>query len=129
MGFPIRKSPDQSLFSDSPKLIAASHVLHRLPTPRHPPYALSNLTIKFGQDKMCRYLSGKKDLFKLSKNSLCFIPHRGFQPYLKKNGGADQDRTGDLRRAKPALSQLSYSPISNSNTTQLSSGVGGPKWI
>ena len=25
-------------------------------------------------------------------------------------GGADRDRTGDLRRAKPALSQLSYSP-------------------
>ena len=84
MGFPIRKSPDQSLFSDSPKLIAASHVLHRLPAPRHPPYALSNLTIKFGQDKMCRYLSGKKDLSKLSKNSLCVIPHRGFQPFLYK---------------------------------------------
>jgi hypothetical protein len=25
-------------------------------------------------------------------------------------GGADRDRTGDLRLAKPALSQLSYSP-------------------
>ena len=45
-GFPIRKSPDQSLFSGSPKLIAAYHVLHRLPLPRHPPYALCSLTIK-----------------------------------------------------------------------------------
>ena len=27
-----------------------------------------------------------------------------------KNGGADRDRTDDLRLAKPALSQLSYSP-------------------
>ena len=27
-----------------------------------------------------------------------------------KSGGADRDRTGDLRLAKPALSQLSYSP-------------------
>ena len=45
MGCPIRKSPDHSLFSDSPKLIAASHVLHRLSTPRHPPIALSSLTI------------------------------------------------------------------------------------
>jgi hypothetical protein len=35
-----------------------------------------------------------------------------------KNSGADQDRTGDLRRAKPALSQLSYSPIPNNDTTQ-----------
>ena len=43
-GFPIRKSPDQSLLSGSPKLIAASHVLHRLLAPRHPPYALSSLT-------------------------------------------------------------------------------------
>ena len=29
-----------------PRLIAAYHVLHRLPSPRHPPYALSSLTIK-----------------------------------------------------------------------------------
>ena len=66
MGFPIRKSPDQSLFSDSPELIAASHVLHRLPAPRHPPYALSNLTIKFGQDKKSAAYSIVKDLFYLS---------------------------------------------------------------
>ena len=40
VGFPIRKSLDQSLFSDSPGLIAAVHVLHRLLMPRHPPCAL-----------------------------------------------------------------------------------------
>ena len=45
-GFPIRKSPGQSLFNGSPKLIAVYHVLHRLSLPRHPPYALSSLTIK-----------------------------------------------------------------------------------
>ena len=44
-GCPIRKSPDQSLLSGSPKLNAASHVLHRLLAPRHPLYALSSLTI------------------------------------------------------------------------------------
>ena len=66
MGFPIRKSPDQSLFSDFPELIAASHVLHRLPAPRHPPYALSNLTIKFGQDKKSAANSIVKDLFYVS---------------------------------------------------------------
>ena len=43
-GFPIRRSPDQSLFDSSPRHIAAYHVLHRLSTPRHPPCALSNLT-------------------------------------------------------------------------------------
>ena len=43
-GCPIRKSPDQSLLSGSPKLIAACHVLHRLLAPRHPPCALNSLT-------------------------------------------------------------------------------------
>jgi hypothetical protein len=43
-GCPIRKSPDQSLFGGSPELIAACNVLHRLCTPRHPPYTLSSLT-------------------------------------------------------------------------------------
>ena len=51
VGFPIRTSPDQSLLSDSPGLIAAGRVLRRLPAPRHPLHALSNLTIKFSQDK------------------------------------------------------------------------------
>ena len=46
MGFPIQRSPDLSLFSGSPKLIAAYRVFHRLLAPRHPPYALSSLTIK-----------------------------------------------------------------------------------
>jgi hypothetical protein len=45
-GFPIQKSPDQSLFSSSPKLIAACHVFHRLLTPRHPPFALNSLATK-----------------------------------------------------------------------------------
>ena len=39
-GFPIRKSPDQSLVSSSPGLIAAAHVLLRLQVPRHPSCAL-----------------------------------------------------------------------------------------
>ena len=43
-GFPIRKSAGRRLFSASPRLIAAVHVLHRLLVPRHPPCALSILT-------------------------------------------------------------------------------------
>ena len=43
VGFPIQKSPDQNLFSSSPKLIAAFHVFLRLLTPRHPPTALCSL--------------------------------------------------------------------------------------
>src|SRR4051812_3404820 len=46
VGFPIRKSRGQRLVSTSPRLIAASHVLHRLLVPRHPPCALSSLATK-----------------------------------------------------------------------------------
>src|SRR3954462_12743669 len=44
-GFPIRRSTGQRLFSASPWLIAAVHVLHRLLVPRHPPHALNILTV------------------------------------------------------------------------------------
>src|SRR3990167_335349 len=37
--------PGSKLVSSSPRLIAAVHVLHRLSTPRHPPCALSSLTV------------------------------------------------------------------------------------
>jgi hypothetical protein len=45
-GFPIRTPWDHSLVDSSPRPIAASHVLHRLLVPRHPPFALNNLTTK-----------------------------------------------------------------------------------
>ena len=44
-GFPIRESTGQRPFSASPWLIAAVHALHRLLVPRHPPYALTILTV------------------------------------------------------------------------------------
>jgi hypothetical protein len=58
VGFPIRTSPDQSLISSSPRLIAAVHVLHRLQVPRHPPCALhlliqiENTTNRYGVFKV-----------------------------------------------------------------------------
>ena len=44
--------------------------------------------------------------------------------------GADRNRTGDLRRAKPALSQLSYSPgpITIGSIPRREKAGGGPKW-
>jgi hypothetical protein len=45
LGFPIRRSAGQRLFSASPRLFAAVHVLLRLLVPRHPPCALSILTV------------------------------------------------------------------------------------
>ena len=43
LGFPIRTSPAQRSVGNSPELFAATHVLHRLLAPRHPPHALSSL--------------------------------------------------------------------------------------
>src|SRR5438105_7918682 len=45
LGFPIRASAGHWLFSASPWLIAAVHALLRLLVPRHPPHALSILTV------------------------------------------------------------------------------------
>src|SRR5919112_4402759 len=47
IGFPHSEIDGSSNKCFSPSLIAAFHVLHRLEVPRHPPYALSSLTIKF----------------------------------------------------------------------------------
>jgi hypothetical protein len=49
-GSPIRTPWDHSSVDSSPRPIAASHVLHRLLVPRHPPYALKNLTTKSFKD-------------------------------------------------------------------------------
>ena len=48
-GFPHSEIPGSKPACGSPRLIAACHVLHRHLLPRHPPCALSSLTIKFTQ--------------------------------------------------------------------------------
>ena len=45
-GFPHSDIPGSKPACGSPRLFAACHVLLRLLAPRHPPYALSSLTIK-----------------------------------------------------------------------------------
>jgi hypothetical protein len=49
VGFPHSEIPGSMGASPSPRLIAGSHVLLRCLAPRHPPYALSSLTIKSAQ--------------------------------------------------------------------------------
>src|SRR5579872_2559844 len=49
VGFPHSEIPGSMGASPSPRLIAGNHVLHRRLAPRHPPYALSSLTIKSAQ--------------------------------------------------------------------------------
>jgi hypothetical protein len=112
VGCPIRRSSDQSLFSGSSKLIAASHVLHRLLAPRHPPYALSSLAINqminlcnFENYRLLPYICNcqrtESKSWKTSLETNCFLPR----------GGGERNRTDDLLLAKQALSRLSYTPI------------------
>ena len=49
-GFPHSDIPGSKLICSSPRLIAAYRVLHRLPAPRHSPYALSSLNIGIKTD-------------------------------------------------------------------------------
>ena len=44
VGFPHSEIDGSKVVGTSPSLIAANHVLHRLLTPRHSPYALSILS-------------------------------------------------------------------------------------
>ena len=123
-GFPIRRSPAECLLSGSPKLIAANHVLHRHPAPRHPPFALSSLAINFFsftaatsciQDAFgASYpvFSFQRTPLKSLISALCF-PHlrsRISTSDERNIGGGERDRTDDLLRAKQVLSQLSYTP-------------------
>ena len=48
--FPHSDISGSKLICSSPKLFAACHVLHRLPMPRHSPYALSCLNYLFKSD-------------------------------------------------------------------------------
>jgi hypothetical protein len=56
---------------DSPQLFAACHVLLRLWLPRHPPYALSSLTINLFEDSKFQDQRSKNRTF---ENSLAKIP-------------------------------------------------------
>ena len=55
LGFPIRKSSDQRSVDSSPRHIAASHVLHRLSMPRHPPCALKHLLTHKNQKEITHF--------------------------------------------------------------------------
>ena len=74
-GCPIRKSPGQSLLDGSPRLIAAFHVLLRLLAPRHPPVALTILTLLFST-----YVTVKEQFVFEDENK--FYPFLG-RSYLK----------------------------------------------
>ena len=66
--------------SDSPRLIAAAHVLHRLSTPRHPPYALCSLTVSL------RHIRVIEIETKVPSRNLVTLPYVAFIIiFLQKN--------------------------------------------
>jgi hypothetical protein len=120
VGFPIRISPDQSLVSGSPTLFAATHVLLRLLSPRHPSCALGSLVIfssRFHSSSEAprrpRSNAVRVNLpltlltYCLLSCAYAVVKELSSQPNV---GGANRDRTDDIQLAKLALSQLSYGP-------------------
>jgi hypothetical protein len=123
-GFPHSEICGSRPICGSPQLIAAYHVLHRLLTPRHPPCALSSLT----EHSRCSMARLTRQLVFSCQRSLSSKAGRirpdccdlSFEEWLSRwsrrtlrphpAGGDSRDRTGNLRLAKPALSQLSYIP-------------------
>ena len=97
----------------SPKLFAAYHVFHRLPVPRHSPYALSCLTIAWNSsDTILFLLNCLRNLFLCFSISLTLFRMFGFQGAgvnlaLSSNGGDYEIRTRDPLLARQVLSQLS----------------------
>ena len=122
-GFPHSEIHGSKRVCRSPWLIAACRVLHRRSAPRHPPFTLSSLAIKYFRRESYKIFAFSNLLI---TRFCCQRPIRaprascveggpgepgvGFSP--GQDGGADRVRTDDLRLAKPPLSQLSYSPDS-----------------
>ena len=131
-GLPHSEIPGSKPVSGSPRLIAAYHVLHRLSLPRHPPYALSSLTIKklkYNQStehtpqrlraKAYFAFATSCNPMQLSKNGINAKTLR----LRVKLGGGERVRTDDPLRARQVLSQLSYTPKSSRAGLN-----GGPGW-
>ena len=120
-GFPIRTSSDQRSVGSSPRLIAASYVLHRLPVPRHPPCALKHLQRYFCTKKLCTNQFGKiahqTTTNTLRKRSCSRFDARNHYPQIKhhtpppKRGDNQSDPTTAGPPPEEGTGLLSQSPI------------------
>ena len=78
-GFPHSEISGSRVVCTSPELIAAYHVLHRLHAPRHPPCALSSLTIKFAHRKLDQHI-----VLLLTPSPLKYLNHLWMTPGIQK---------------------------------------------
>ncbi len=107
-GFPHSEIPGSKPACGSPGLIAACHVLHRLLAPRHPPHALSSLTIKLTQHVVSR---AHPDDVENARTMRRWISSPFLPP--QKTGGFCSSRTCGLRGAIPCGSTTrNYQPYS-----------------
>ena len=121
-GFPHSDIHGSILACSSPWLFAAYRVLHRLLAPRHPPYALSSLTLQLLRTKtflVFLFLLVNSFLhFAISEvpdgliNRLVFYSSVKFSRY-NLSGGDERNRTADPLLARQVLYQLSYAPRFN----------------
>ena len=75
-GFPHSDIPGSKSVCDSPRLIAAYHVLHRLLVPRHPPCALSSLTGNTKVLHLWHYPASRIQLSKSVRGAVRCVRHR-----------------------------------------------------
>ena len=82
-GFPHSEIPGSMDVCSSPRLIAAYHVFHRLPVPRHSPCALFSLTVFLAFDSpICQ-----QDLNKIVVNNFLCISFRSYYSVFKVHPG------------------------------------------
>jgi hypothetical protein len=143
VGCPIRRSLDRRLPAPPQSISPRGRVLRRPQAPRHPPCAhlresvfvssrLAPAAVRrarapprrhgrsagpcLGQLPRRSPLPGSRDPVGMTRSAL----HLSMYLDAPRAGGAAGTRTPDLRRAKAALSQLSYGPVGKSENTTAS---------
>jgi hypothetical protein len=103
-GYPIRTSSDPRSVDNSPRHIAASHVLHRLPVPRHPPCALTHLqhkTKSFVQNFEIAHQHQTQNLLLDARNHYPQIKHHTPPPKQGNNTASRSPGNSGLVVSKP----------------------------
>src|SRR5690625_879832 len=105
-GFPIRTSWSHRLVINSTRLIADSHVLHRLLLPRHPPCALANFPNHHPQQVAAR--QAQHEHHTTNHNTTCRVKRCGHTTItIKRHTPPQKDRmrhsTQSIRRCTRPL--------------------------
>ena len=128
-GFPIRRPSDHSSIISSPRLIADFYVLLRLQMPRHPPFALKNLTTKCqrkngptqrrnhlrGISVLSRYPTGKTGREEIA------LEHTHSKEIMRSRCSrplCSSQKTGDTKNPRQVMPELKVRTRSSTNDTR-----------